>query len=130
MSLIFSLLVLLWTLRIMTNILSYAHLWYVKEYRFDRMLVHLRTPEGRAWLFPQRTYPPRTMKAAFLVVSTLGGLLWGYSVLPHSPLLKILVLDILTFPVTFPLVFLLGAPTRVYHVIQIARAIRDRKSVV
>lgn len=47
MNTIFILIAIVWVFRIITNILSWTALWWIKEYRFDRMLIHLKTKQGK-----------------------------------------------------------------------------------
>jgi len=56
LSLLFYTLPFLFLIRVITNILYGIWLWQTKEYRWDRLLVHLReTKEGRDFLFNKKT---------------------------------------------------------------------------
>jgi len=112
----------LWAFRIVANVASYSYLWFIKEYRFDRMLTHLRTRQGRRWLMPELRRPPTTPKAAVLFITTVSMLMWGYWVLPLPTVGKLIVLDLLSFPLTFLVVAFLAPPTHAYHAIVIGRA--------
>ncbi len=104
-----------WCLRIVANLLSYAQLWRVKEYRYDRMMIHLRTPQGAQFLFPAWKRPAITPKAIALIVGTailLGGL---YVALPFSYIINLTIIDLLSFPVTFIIIGFVYAPTVLYH---------------
>lgn len=124
MELLVFLLAGIWGVRIILNILTYAQLWWVKEYRWDRMIIHLRTSQGKRFGWPQRRRPPITPKSTLLVLLSLT--VSGYIVLvPGFPLLlRLAIADVLSFPISWILVFFLNAPTRVYHAILIALAVR------
>ena len=116
--------VFLWLVRIVTNVLSYIHLWYVKEYRWDRMRIHLGTPQGKRILFLPFRPPPLTPKTFVLFWATLIILELIYVSLPRtSILLKLAVIDLLTFPVVSVIVWVLKIPTQLYHAYKIRRAI-------
>lgn len=118
------LLSLLWLVRILRNILSYVNLWYVKEYRWDRMMIHLRTPQGKRIYFLPARQPPITPKTITLVVSLLTAMVLLYVYLPFFSLVKSLVIDILMVPLSFLFVGILQIPTLLYHRIQIAKAVQ------
>jgi UDP-N-acetylmuramoyl-tripeptide--D-alanyl-D-alanine ligase len=117
-----------WTVRILLNILSYIHLWYVKEYRFDRMGIHLSTPLGRKLLFIRWRRPPVTPKTIFIALGS-GVLLFSIGwILPGHIVWKLLAVDILTFPIISVLVFLMKIPTFLYHEILIKKAVRKLRA--
>lgn len=118
------LLEIVWTIRILLNIVSYAHLWWVKEYRWDRMMVHLRTPQGKHFWWPQRRRPPISPKSLLLLLSTFG--CFGYILwyIDGSIFFRLALADALSFPITWIIVFLLNIPTKIYHRILIAIAVR------
>lgn len=118
----------LWATRIFLNTASYAHLWWVKEYRWDRMLIHLRTPQGRHFWWPARRRPPITPKSTLLVI--LGIVVTGWIVwsLPGQVLLRFLIADALSFPVTWLLVLFLNAPVGLYHEMLISLAVKKLRA--
>lgn len=122
------LIAIFWELRIVLNSLTYAHLWWVKEYRWDRMIIHLRTPQGkRFWRLPWRR-PPLSPKSALLVLLTLafgGYIVWAI----HVPLLlRLAIADVVSFPLTWMFVFLLNMPSKIYHRLLITLAVRKLRS--
>lgn len=117
-----------WIARIILNTLSFAQLWWVKEYRWDRMIIHLRTPQGRRFWLPPCRRPPMAPKSALLVLASLivsGGIIWS---LPWPMLLRLLVADAVSFPMTWILVLIVNTPAKLYHTILIAFAVRKLKS--
>jgi len=112
-----------WAIRIFLNILAYTSLWYLKEYRFDRMLIHLRSPEGKKIFFPPLRRPPIAPKTVVLVglmtCITASVLLF----VPGPFLFKLVTIDLLTFPVLSLLVLLLKIPTFIYHMLLIRMAV-------
>lgn len=105
-------------------IAPYVHLWYVKEYRFDRMMIHLRTPQGKLVLIAPFKLPPFSPKTMMLSL-----LLFFYSTLIYffAPLgilgNSILVLSTL-YLISWIFVWLLSVPTRIYHAYVISKAVR------
>ena len=124
MNIVLLLVLVVWSIRIFANVLSYVHLWFVKEYRFDRMLIHLGTPQGRQIFFPSFRLPRISPKT--IVIFTGSGVIFVFLFLflPIHVLLRFLVIDVVTFPITGILVGLLQAPTFLYHRFLIVRAIR------
>lgn len=111
-----------WGVRIILNILTYAQLWWVKEYRWDRMIIHLRTSQGKRFWWPQQRRPPLSPKPILLVLVSfifLGYVIW-ISGLPI--LFRLAIADLMSFPVTWIFVLILNAPTKVYHNLLIALA--------
>ncbi|MBI5619586.1 UDP-N-acetylmuramoyl-tripeptide--D-alanyl-D-alanine ligase, partial [Candidatus Gottesmanbacteria bacterium] len=128
MDILILLIAFVWIIRIIGNTLTYSALWRVKEYRLDRMVIHLRTPQGRRFWWPERRRPAISPKSALLVLLSLsisGSIVWTFN-LPI--LLRLAIADILSFPVTWILVLMLNAPTKVYHAILIASAVRKLRS--
>lgn len=128
MTILVALLSILWCVRIIANILFYAQLWFVKEYRFDRMLVHLRTHQGRRIYFPPWRRPPLTPKTILLFLLTLGLLGSLYWSIQLPVVWRLLIIDSISYPVTWVIVGILQFPTIVYHRIQIARAVQTLRS--
>src|SRR3989304_297397 len=88
------------------NTLSYALLWWVKEYRFDRMRIHLRTKQGHRVWWPPFRLPRRSPKA--IVMISMNLLVAGVclSLLPDKPYLALLLLIISLFPLSWVFVFM------------------------
>lgn len=116
-------LVFLWITRISANVFSYIHLWYIKEYRLDRMRIHLGTPQGKRLWFISWRLPPLTTKTIFLVASSFGMLFILYFSLDIYIIIRLLILDLISFPLISFLVFIMSLPTKVYHNHQIHRAV-------
>lgn len=117
-----------WIVRIILNTLSYAQLWWVKEYRWDRMIIHLRTLQGRRFWLPPCRRPPMAPKSALLVLASFivsGGIIWS---LPWPMLLRLLVADAVSFPMTWILVLIVNTPVKLYHTVLIAFAVRKLRS--
>lgn len=123
MSILFYGLYFFWILRIVANVLTYVQLWRIKEYRLDRMLIHLRTPQGRQFLFPSWKRPSVTIKTTLLFLGTVGLLGYFYWLIHIGPTIGLLLIDILSFPVTFVLVGLMQIPTVLYHAVVIKTAV-------
>ena len=113
---------IVWYIRILRNILSYVHLWFVKEYRIDRMLIHLRTRQGKRIYFPERKEPPVSPKTITLVIALVFVSLSCIIYLPLPLLVRVGIVDLLVFPVSFIFVSLLGIPTFFYHRYKIAKS--------
>lgn len=119
------LIALVWIIRIVGNVISFAHLWWVKEYRWDRMFIHLKTPQGRRVYFLPWKRPHVSPKSVLLIFLTLA-VLTGFVVVSGLPaLLTLLIVDLISFPLTFVLVWLVNVPVKLYHqyIIGHARAI-------
>lgn len=127
------LLVFVWCVRIVLNILTYVQLWWVKEYRWDRMIIHLRTPQGKRFWWPQRRRPPISPKSTLLVLLSLsvcGYIVWTLNI---PILFRLAIADLVSFPITWVLVLMLNAPTSMYHKLLIAKAVRklrDHKPMI
>jgi UDP-N-acetylmuramoyl-tripeptide--D-alanyl-D-alanine ligase len=117
-----------WCIRLFFNLLSYIQLWYVKEYRFDRMLIHLKTKQGKRLLFLPWRRPPIKPKACFIFAGSLAVLFGIYVFLPSFILWKLLLMDILSFWITALLVLILKVPTFIYHEILIRKAVTKLRS--
>ncbi|MEK7592241.1 MAG: UDP-N-acetylmuramoyl-tripeptide--D-alanyl-D-alanine ligase [Patescibacteria group bacterium] len=123
MNIVIFIIVLFWVFRIVWNILSYAHLWFVKEYRIDRMRIHLRTDQGKRVLFPSFRRPPVSPKSFVLVFVTI--LSFGIFLYAEyfTILFSLLIFDLLLFPFMGVIVMMLQFPTYVYHTLLISQAI-------
>lgn len=111
----------LWMVRIVANILSWTYLWWIKEYRFDRMRIHLKTKQGKKILFPSFRLPPRSLRSVSVAIVSILLLSVLYMFTGRS-ILSILFIDLLSFPVTAGVVFLSYLPLTVYHSWQIFQA--------
>lgn len=116
-----------WSFRIIGNILTYIYLWWVKEYRFDRMLIHLRSPDGKRIFFPSWRRPPLRLKTSILSLATMAVLVAFFRLLPFG-FFNIFFVDLLSFLVVTILVLIFWIPTRLYHAMSIARALRLLRS--
>jgi UDP-N-acetylmuramoyl-tripeptide--D-alanyl-D-alanine ligase len=120
----------LWTARILLNVLSYVQLWYVKEYRFDRMLIHLKTPQGKKLLFIRFRRPPITPKTIVITLFSIVALGVTYMAFPGIWIMKFFFIDIFSFVVVSIVALLLRVPTLVYHWVQIKRAVAKLRAHV
>lgn len=109
-----------WSLRIFVNILSFAHLWWTKEYRFDRMLIHLRSTRPQSIVFPSFRRPPMTPKSVLLIF--LSTIFLSFIILNYPLFYGFLIADVVTFPLMVVLVAMLIIPTRIYHTVIIEMA--------
>ncbi len=105
-------------------IVPYVHLWYVKEYRFDRMMIHLRTPQGKSVLIVPFKLPPFSPKTVMLslllfLYATLVYFFAPFGIFFNS----ILVLSTL-YGISWLFVWILSLPTYVYHLYVISMAIQ------
>lgn len=124
MNLLRSLIIIAWCVRIVSNILSYINLWFVKEYRFDRMLIHLKTSQGKRILFIPFRRPPLSLKTVVLFLSSSVGLSFFFFFMPLPILFRLLIIDVFAFPIIALLVCILKIPTLLYHETLIALAVR------
>lgn len=113
---------ILWMLRIGLNILSYAHLWWLKEYRFDRMLIHLHTKQGKRILFIPFHFSHVSPKSILLVLLSASTLVLVSFLFPMAWWVALLSIDLMTFPVTGLVVLFLTIPTFLIHEYQIRMA--------
>ncbi len=123
MNILIVLIASVWIARILANVASYVHLWFVKEYRVDRMLIHLGTRQGRRILFLPFRRPPVSPKAIFLVFATLTALFLLFVSMPGVLLFKLFLLDAVSFPVTFLFVLAVNIPVGLYHQLVIRAAV-------
>ena len=123
MMILLSLLFAAWVCRILLNVSSYIHLWSVKEYRLDRMLVHLKTKQGSRLLFLPWRRPPRRPKSVGIFLISLLVLIELFVLLPIGTIMKLFVLDIASFPITLIVVMFFKLPTFLYHRFLIWRSI-------
>ena len=113
----------IWSIRILVNISSYIHLWYVKEYRPDRMIIHLkRTTQGKWIYFPKWKLPPLSIKTIVLAILLTGSEIILFIFLPYHVLIRLVIVDLVLFPLSFLYVALLRFPTILYHTYKIQQA--------
>lgn len=124
MNVLFIILVLTWCVRIFANILSYINLWFVKEYRFDRMFIYLKTPQGKRILFIPFRRPPLSPKTITLFLLSNVGLSFFFFFMPLPILFRLLIIDVCTFPAISLFVLILKIPTLFYHETLIVLAVR------
>lgn len=117
-----------WAIRIVGNVLAYVQLWWIKEYRFDRMLVHLGTTQGKRILWPHWKRPPVKPKTILLAALTLTALLTLFVFLPFNLIVNVFLADLFSFPITGILIFLFYIPTKLYHGVLLALAARKLRS--
>lgn len=102
---------------------SYIHLWYVKEYRPDRMFIHLRrTSQGKWIYFPKWKLPPLSLKTFTLCIALTSTEILLLISLPYTILVNLLLLDLFLFPLSFVYVTLFRIPTFLYHTYKIQQA--------
>lgn len=114
-----------WFLRLLANIISYTQLWYVKEYRWDRMFIHLGTKQGKMILFPPFRRPPVSPKSVILSTLLILFVVAILALLRINIFFRFILADLSIFPFSFILVFLLKVPTFICHRLKIAQA-RDK----
>lgn len=128
MKIFFDLLSIIWLARIGANVLSYTHLWFIKEYRFDRMWIHLHTAQGkRLWFIPWRL-PHLSPKSSILVFTNLVVLTLLLLYLPVNWWWRLAAVDLAVFPLTAGVVLLLKLPTLIYHQILLWLAVGKLRS--
>lgn len=124
MILVFYLLSSLVVIKTILNLLYYIQLWFIMEYRFDRVLIHLKTEQGKQVVFPPFKKPPITPKTIILFVASLVILLIIYLLLPVGHIWKAVLIYILAFPIVSLQVIFLKIPTYLFHELQIMRAVQ------
>lgn len=115
MNYFFALLYCVWFIRIGVNLLSYTYLWRLKEYRWDRMIIHVRIVSFVSILFPALRKPPRSIKTFLLFIVSIAVVGFFIVVTPIGLFWKFLFADLLSFPLTFLIVKVLALPTYIYH---------------
>ena len=119
MSILLNFIIALWIFRIIYNVFCFVNLWWVKEYRFDRMRIHLGTAQGKRILFIRFTGFHRSLKSIFLILLSLAVTVYVLIVLPSNIFIRLIVIDILLFPVVSIFVLILHIPTKLFHLILI-----------
>lgn len=112
-----------WVVRIGLNTISYINLWFVKEYRFDRMLIHLKTKQGRRLLFMPFRVPPLSPKTLSLVILCTTSLVLFFRIASYPIFVRFILTDLLSFPITAFCVALVNLPTTLYHRLVIHNAL-------
>lgn len=134
MNILIILICLFWSARILSNLLSYINLWYIKEYRLDRMLIHLKTKQGKLLFFLPFRKPPVSPKTTVLLAMGILCCIAIFHILRLNIFIKFLFIDLISFPVISLWVIILKIPTFFYHKYIIYRAMekfrRHRKILV
>ena len=112
-----------WIVRIGINVLSYITLWYLKEYRPDRMMIHLmKTNQGKWIYFPQWRIPPLKIKTFALFASLVACEVLLFVLLPFPILVRLFFMDLLLFPLSCIFVIFFRTPTVLFHTYRIKQA--------
>lgn len=111
-----------WIARISGNLLSWIKLWYIKEYRFDRMIIHLKKTRILQMVFPSWRRPSLHPKTIVLILISFISLAFIFWLIPSNIIIKLLVVDLISFLFLSLWVFILGIPTKIYHKIIIFKA--------
>jgi UDP-N-acetylmuramoyl-tripeptide--D-alanyl-D-alanine ligase len=126
---VINLIIGLYSLRILNNILGYINLWWVKEYRWDRMQIHLGTQQGKFILFmsflKKPPISPKTISLFFLITLTI---VLTFIYLPFVWWIKLLLCDLISFPISIFWVLMLKIPTIFYHQLIIKQAINKLRN--
>jgi UDP-N-acetylmuramoyl-tripeptide--D-alanyl-D-alanine ligase len=122
MNIVLAVVAIVWSIRFLRNTLAYTTLWFVKEYRFDRMRIHLAADPLRRIFLPAFRIPPKSPKTIALTAATLILLAVLFVYLPFQTLLTFLIVDLVHFLLTAALVALLWIPTGITHGSKINKA--------
>lgn len=125
---VYDIIFFVWVCRITANLLSYIQLWYVKEYRLDRMLIHMRTKQGKRFLFQPFRRPPVSPKTIFLFICTSVVEACFLFFTPINIFIRFVLADIFLFVVVSFFVFVFRIPTLVYHYVKIKQAVKKLRS--
>ena len=112
---------LILVIHITASILTFIHLWYVKEYRLDRMWIHIRNVGWSIFFTPFRK-PHLSPKTSLLFLTTSTTLAGLFYLLPFNRPFTLVIIDLFTFCVTLFWVILLQIPTAVWHHYEISQA--------
>lgn len=93
----------------------------------DRMLIHLKTKQGKRILFPPFRIPPRSLRSASVIGVTLVVMCWVVWFLSPS-ILSLLILDLFSFVLLAVVVLVSHIPISVYHAWRIYEATRRMRS--
>lgn len=121
-SMLLGLIYMCWVIRIVANISSFIHLWYVKEYRLDRMWIHMHTSQGKRLLVLPFRQPPLLPKTSVLFVLTIVAEIFIVFGLPFEFWIRFIIADLISFPITILFVVFLKIPTWTYHTMRIYQA--------
>lgn len=124
MNLLITIFIFLWIVRLGANLFSYIHLWFIKEYRLDRMVIHMKSNQGKRLLFLPFRQPPISPKTISLAVLGSASAVVVYVMLPFPWFVRLAIVDFLLFPIVTFFVLLLKIPTRIYHWYLIRKAVR------
>lgn len=129
MTQVVTILFILWAIRIAVNIAGFAHLWWVKEYRFDRMLIHLGTAQGKRILFMPLRRPHFGLKTVIIVGASFVALTAVALYVTNIPMwARLLIADVSAFPLTAFIVLILKIPTYIYHEMRIRQAVEKLRA--
>lgn len=122
-----SILLFLWLILISKLTLTFIFIWYAHEYRWDRMLIYLKTKSGRRLYFLPLKIPPRTPKTILLTLLSLASFL--YLVFYFNNTWRGIILTLLlSFPLVSFWVTLLKGPTLIYHWLAVQLAYTKMRS--
>ncbi len=121
---ILGILLFFWGLRLVVNLMSHIQRWYIKEYRFDRMLIYLKENFLLNVFFPPLRRMRLSPKTTLLCI--ISGILLGalFTILQFPILVKFLILDVLEFAAALIAVLILKIPTIMFHRLVVWRAKR------
>lgn len=115
---------IIWSGRIVANLFSYIHLWWVKEYRSDRMRIHFKTDQGKRILWPPFRLPPISPKTITLFIVSCSSLLILFFLIPYYIVLRLFLIDAFAFPLIWFWVIVLTWPTKLYHYLRVQKAMQ------
>ena len=98
MNLVIILLASTWFIRIIRNLVSFIALWWIKEYRIDRMTIQFRTNTLRSIIFPVFRLPPITPKTVIIFILVSVSIFSFILFTQITLILKLLLIDLLLFP--------------------------------
>lgn len=152
------------SIRFIHKLTGLVWLWWRKEYRLDRMLIHLRTFQGKSLIFSKSDLALSGLLVLSFIPGFDDGSRFGIGFLaiifaiqygkrirhwlipPFSPKViamyavfslfvlgvyffgiplyaAFMIVDVCMFALSWPIVFLLGVPTELYHAAIISRAV-------
>ena len=104
------------------NVLSFISIWRIKEYRFDRMFVHVRTNGWASWVWPNWRKPPITPKTTALTILLFTIICIYITATQGNIIVRLIISNLLLFPVSALLVMVLAIPTYLVHWWKIRKA--------
>lgn len=107
--------VFFWLILILKLTLTFVFVWYINEYRFDRLLIYLKTESGKRLYFLPLKIPIRSPKTVTLTILSLlsFGLVMYYYI--ANIWLGLGLTLIMSFPLISFWVLVLKIPTAIYH---------------